>query len=432
MSRQRLIELRDECAKMLVEARSRLDQIKDDTPAEQAASLNAEYDRIMADHDKRSEQADRLEKQMDSEARSAEAAARAREERRPPTDDTRAARAAGAAPDAAAVFKRALQWGPGALSSEERAVFEAHCVARNVPAELRAQGTTSGAVGAYTIPQLFLPEITKSMALWGPMMDGGIVREIVTDGGNPLPWPTVDDTANASAQVAENAASATTGSDVAFGQKQLDAYVHRSGVVLVPTELLQDSAFDVQSLLNDLLGERIGRGGNTALTTGTGSSQPNGVATAAANGKTAAATNAITFDEVLDLTHSVDPAYRGAPSCRYMLHDTTLLALRKLKDGQNNYLWQMGDVRAGQPATLNGYPYSINQAMAHVGSGVSSRVLLFGDFKKYILRRVRDFNLIVMRERYAEALQVGFLAWARFDGELSDTAAIKRLTLAAA
>ena len=433
MSRQRLIEQRDRCASMLTEARARLDQVTDETPAERAAELNAEYDRIMADHDALAGQADRLERQMEAEAQAEERSARAREERRPPQDEGRAARSDAAAPDVKAVFKRALQWGAQALTAEERAVFEAECVQRNVPAELRAQGTTSGAVGAYTIPQGFLPEVVKTMKLWGPMADGAIVRELVTEGGNPLPWPTIDDTANSSAQVAENAASATTGSDLSFGQGQLDAYVHRSGVILVPLELLQDSAFNVETeLVNPLIGERIGRGMNTALTTGTGSSQPNGIATAAGAGKTAAANNAITFDEVLDLTHSVDPAYRGAPGCRYMFHDTTLLALRKLKDGQGNYLWQMGDVRGGQPATINGYPYSINQAMAQLTSGVNSRVMLFGDFKKYILRRVRDFNLIVMRERYAEALQVGFLAWTRFDGELTDAAAVKRLQLAAA
>ena len=431
MSRQRLIELRDECAKMVAEARSRLDQITDQTSAEAAQTLNAEYDRIMTEHDARAAQADRLERAMDAEARAAEQQARAREERRPPTNEGRQERAADARPDVGGVFKRAIQWGAPALNAEERALFDAQILSRTVPAELRAQAIGSGAAGGYTVPTLFLPEIVKTMKLYGPMADGQIVREIVTDGGNPLPWPTVDDTANSGAQVAENTASVTNGSqDVAFGQGQLDAYVHRSGVVQVPLELLQDSAFDVQALLNELLGERIGRGMNAALTTGTGAGQPNGIATAAANGKTAASTSAITFDEVLDLTHSVDPAHRGAPGAGYMLHDTTLLALRKLKDGQGNYLWQAGDVRNGLPAQLNGYPYYINQAMANVGSGTASRVLLFGNFKKYVLRRVRDFNLIVMRERFAELLQVGFLAWARFDGELTDTQAVKRLTLA--
>lgn len=430
-----LKELREKQASLLQTARAKYDEISDDTPSERAQEIEREHDAIMKDYDDidgKIERAERLETAERASNEASEAADREARNRRRPVSDASDSSAKDETPDTMEVFKRAVQFGPQSLNVEERAVFSEKILSRTLPDEVRAQSAGTTTAGGFTVPEGFLPEITKTMAIWGPMLDGSIVREIVTSGGNPLPWPTVDDTANVAGLTAENAASPTDGSeDVTFGQKQLDAYVYRSGVVQVPVELLQDSAFDMQSLLNELLGERIARAGNAALTTGTGIGQPNGIVTASAQGKVAAAAAAITADEIIDLLHSVDPAYRGSPKARFMFHDTTLAAIRKLKDGQGNYLWQLGDVRSGSPSTLLGQSYSINNAMADVGSGVNSRVMVFGDFNKYIVRRVREFNLVVMRERFAELLQTGFLAWNRLDGELSDTAAIKHLALAA-
>jgi HK97 family phage major capsid protein len=429
-------EMRERQAKLLADARAKLEEIGDDTPEARAAEINAEHDAMMKEWDALQERIEREQRLSEAEQRKAEREEEEqranRDARRPRPEDKRIDPDAEQRPTAEEVFKRAVQFGVQALSSEQRSVFASEIASKNLPSELRAQAIGTDAAGGFTVPQGFLAEVTKSMALFGPMLDPGVTRQLVTASGNPLPWPTVNDTANESALTAENVASPTDGSqDVVFGQKQLDAYVYRSGVIQVPLELLQDSAFDMQALLNELLGERIGRAGNKALTTGTGAGQPNGIVTASAQGVVAAANNAITADEIMDLEHSVDPAYRGSPRTRWMFHDTTFKAIRKLKDGQGNFLWQLGDIRAGAPSTLLGHPYSINNAMADVGSGVSSRVIVFGDFNKYIVRRVRDFSLIVMRERFAELLQVGFLAWNRIDGELADTAAVKHMKLAA-
>jgi len=432
----RIKEMREKQASLLQTARDKFEEITEETPAERAAEIEREHDAIMDEFDRLAEEIMREERMAAAQRDIEEAEDRKDEERRArrrPVPDSETDDASTDAPDEMEIFTRAVKFGAQSLNAEERAVFSERIVSRSAPPELRAQAAGTDSAGGFTVPQGFLPEITKSMAIWGPMLDPAIARQIVTERGNPLPWPTVNDTGNEGALVAENAASATDGSeDVTFGEKQLDAFVYRSGVVQVPLELLQDSAFDMQALLNELLGERIARIGNRELTVGDGSGNPNGIVTASAEGVVAAATNAITADEIIDLHHSVDPAYRESPKARYMFNDTTFAAIRKLKDGQGNFLWQLGDIRSNAPSTINGKPYSINNAMLHTGSGVDSRVMVFGDFNKYIVRRVAEFSLIVMRERFIERLQTGFLAWSRLDGELSDTAAVKHLALAAA
>jgi len=188
-----------------------------------------------------------------------------------------------------------------------------------------------------------------------------------------------------------------------------------------------DSIFSMEQLLGSLLGERLGRIANLQLTTGSGSSAPNGVVTASSLGKTAAATSAVTFDEIFDLEHSVDPAYRMSPKTRYMFNDSTLLAVRKLKDGDGNYLWQQGNVIAGAPSTFNGRAYSINQAMDSLAA--AKKVITFGDFSKYYVRKVGAPVIGVMKERFWP--DMGIAGLIRFDGELGDTAAVKHLITAA-
>jgi len=132
----------------------------------------------------------------------------------------------------------------------------------------------------------------------------------------------------------------------------------------------------------------------------------------------------------MDFEHSVDPAYRMGPKVRYMFNDSTLAAARKLKDGNGNYLWQMGDVKSGTPGTFNGRAYSINQAVAGLGDGVSSKVMLFGDFGKYYVRKVGSPLIGAIQDKDFWP-GFGIAGYIRFDGEFADTAAVKHLALAA-
>lgn len=416
-----LKELREQQAVIATNARAKLEEIKDDTPAERAAEIEREFDAMMAAHDKIGERAERMRKLEEAEARRDAA-----DPRRPKGDngEQRGAGDENEGPTYDDVFVKAVRFGTAELSAEERSVLQTGRA--DLPLEARAQAAGTAAAGGYTVPVGFSGELEKSLKAWGPMWDADIVRELNTSTGAKIQWPTVDDTAKTGTLKAENAAVTDTGAgDVAFGSKDLDAFVYATDMVRVPIELLKDSAFDMETLLKDLFSERLGRVANAALTTGTGTAQPNGIVTAATLGKTAAGAAAITSDELIDLVHSVDPAYRASPKCRFMFNDTTLATIRKLKDGQGNYLWQMGDVRTGEPSRILAQPYSVNQAMASIATG--QKTILFGDFSKYIVRKVLDFDILTLRERYAEFFQVGMVGFKRFDGELINTAAVKYL-----
>ena len=110
--------------------------------------------------------------------------------------------------------------------------------------------------------------------------------------------------------------------------------------------------------------------------------------TAAGTGKTTASATAFTSDELMDLFHSLDPTYRALPSCGWMFHDTVLQYIRKMKDGDGQYLWQPG-LASGVPDRILGKPYAINQKMEPLVSNVpvtAKKHVLFGAFEKYLIR----------------------------------------------
>lgn len=283
---------------------------------------------------------------------------------------------------------------------------------------------TSGA-GQETIPQGFLAELDRKMlAFGGPRAVCNVIR---TASGNNLPVPKVDDTSNTGVLLAE-ATTIGTSIDPTFSAVTLGAYKFSSKAVLVSAEILQDSAFNMASLVASLLGERLGRIMGAYNTTGTGSSQPQGIVNGSAAGVTAASATAIAADELFGLVHSVDPAYRLGGACGWMMNDNVLLMIRKLKDTTNQYLWQPG-LSQGVPDRLAGYPVTINQHM-DVTPATTDKVMLFGDFTHFTIRDVAEIRFRRLDERYADTDQVGFVAFARMDSKMIQSAAIKHLVMA--
>lgn len=419
-----LKELREQMANTATEARSLLDQAAKTTDAARAAELETQHDKAMADFDALSAKAERLSKLEAIEARAEAEARNARESKRPGVD-AREVKTGGDMDYRTAFHEYLRAQGQKAdMPAEARAVLEQGFS----KLETRAQ-TTTAAAGGYTVPVELANILVKSMLAWGPMYDPGVTTEIVTAGGGIITMPTVNDTASVVVKHTEGTALTDDGgSDVVFGEKRLEAYPFNTEWLRVSKELVDDSIFNMEQLLGDLLGERLGRRANLELTTGDGTGDPNGIVTASTLGKTAAATAAITWDEILDLEHSVDPAYRVGPKVRYMFNDATLLALRKLKDGDGNYLWQMGNVQAGIPPSFNGRAYSINQAMASLGA--AAKVMLFGDFSKYYVRKVGSPLIGAIQDKDFWP-GFGIAGYIRFDGELADTAAVKHLITAA-
>jgi HK97 family phage major capsid protein len=285
-----------------------------------------------------------------------------------------------------------------------------------------------GTAGGYTKDQTLVNNLELAMLAYGGVMQ---VAEIIrTATGEPLRWPTADDTSNTGRQVGESA-SHDSGTDPTFGSVMWNAYTFTSDIVKVPNELMTDSVFNLATVLGQMLGTRLGRIQNTKYTTGTGSGTAKGITLCASAGVTAASATAIAFDELIDLEHSLDPSRRAMPGVGYMFNDAILKALRKLKDGEGRYLWQAG-ANTGAPDTLNTYPYTINQSMAS-SIAASAISVLYGELPAYKVRQVGQVVLRRLDERFADTNQTGFLAIMRGDGNLLDAGdhPVKKLTQAA-
>lgn len=409
--------LRSQMANIATEARAKLSEVTNETPEARADEIEREFDAMMADHDKMGARAERMEK-ADAAIRSANAV----DVSKRPEFEARQAPAVDAGEAVSyrqAFYSMIANGGIDGLDSEARNVLR--------QSEVRTQTAGTTTAGGFTVPTELASFIDKAMAASGPMYDSNLFTVLNTTGGNTFNIPTVDDTAVT--PVAHTEGTQPTddgGKDVTFGQKQLGAFAFDTEWVRWSYELANDSILNVEALLGELLGERLGRIANSKLTTGSGSSDVEGIVTNSGLGKTAAATAAITADEIIDLIHSVDPQYRASASTAIMMNDSTLAAVRKLKDGNGNYLWQMGNYQAGVPQNLLGYNVVVNQAMDSLAT--AKKVMLFGDMSKYYVRKVGGPSLFVARERFAP--DYGILGYARFDGVLANTGAVKHLITA--
>jgi HK97 family phage major capsid protein len=281
-----------------------------------------------------------------------------------------------------------------------------------------AMGVGSGSIGLYSSPDSPMGALERALLAFGGMRQ--VARVFRTASGTDMPFPTTNDTGNSGALLAENTQVSEV--DPTFGQLVLNSFKYSSKLVLVARELLNDSAVNIPEMLGSMLGERIGRIQNTHFTTGDASSKPNGIVTAATSASiTTAAAATVTYDNLVDLVHKVDPAYR--PGSKFMFHDGALKIVRKLKimnysgDVNGQPLWQPA-LSAGVSDTILGYEYVINQDVATPANGTKS--FLFGLFSKYLIRDVEDIRLVRMDERYADYDQVGFTAFMRSDGDLLD------------
>ena len=414
-------KLREEQARVITEARSLNDTITPETNEADAAHIGDQVDRAL----KRASEIDlqiERETKLVNLTRSLDTAP---DHRRPVGSDGEARGVdQGSGPtyrEAFHAYVRA-QGNEAALSPEVRAVL----AGGRTTLEERAQTTTTNAAGAFTVPAELQNTIIRTMLMWGPMYDEQVTSQLVTASGNPLPFPTVNDASKTGAAApAQGIALTDDGTDDAvFGQVQLDAFSYSTEWFRVSLELVNDSIFAMESLLGDLIGERLGRTVNSQLTVGTGTGAPNGIATASTLGVTAASATAVTSDEILNLIHSVDPAYRMSPKVAFMFNDATLAQIRRLKDGQGNYLWQMGNVQQGVPGSLLGYKYWINQAMAT--QAAAARSILFGDLGKYFVRKVGGPLIGAIQDKDFWP-GFGMAGYIRVDGEMSDSAAIKYL-----
>lgn len=281
----------------------------------------------------------------------------------------------------------------------------------------------TGSQGGFMVPIGFQRELEITMKAYGRMLAN--CRILETSTGNTLDWPTMDDTANSGNYLAE--AAPVTQVNPTFGQVQFSSFLASSQQVLISVQLLQDSAFDVESELREAFGIRLGRIINLKTTLGSGTGEPQGLVTAIQNdavpnivnavgsnsndgisGNTEA--NSVGSDDLDNLIAAVDPSYR--PTAKFMMHWKTIDFLRKVKDKYGRPLWAPS-LASTEPDRLWGYPYDWNADMQQIGAG--QYPLLFGDFAKHVIRTIGGVTFVRYNELYMPNHQIGFQAYHRND-----------------
>lgn len=216
-------------------------------------------------------------------------------------------------------------------------------------------------------------------------------------------------------------------SDDSFGQTSIGAH-KLATMIKVSDELLNDSVFNIEQYISKEFGRRIGTKEEEAFFVGDGTGKPIGIfnKTGGAETGVTAATTGITFDDVMDLYYSLRAPYRNKAT--WILNDSTVKAIRKLKDGNGNYIWQPS-IREGEPDRILNRPYRTSIYVPELAAG--NRVMAFGDYSYYWIadRQGRSFKRL--NELYATTGQVGFLASERVDGKLILPEAVKTLDIKA-
>lgn len=218
-------------------------------------------------------------------------------------------------------------------------------------------------------------------------------------------------------------------SDDSFGQVSIGAY-KLGTLIKVSNELLNDSVFNLEAYISKEFGRRCGAKEEEAFFNGNGTGKPTGILDAtygAETGVTADAVDKITADEIIDLFYSLKAPYRKRAV--WVLNDSTVKAIRKLKDGNGNYLWQPA-LTEGTPDTILGRPVYTSAYMPSIAAG--ARTVIFGDLSYYWVADRQGRTFKKLSELYATTDQTGFMATQRVDGKLILREAVKVLVQKAA
>ena len=374
-------------AKAWEEAKALLDSAsaeKRDLSAEE----NQTYDRIMADLDSRSAVMETMKAQADREERAAEAMK-------------------GFATEVAAV---------PAINDAELIRSLARGEIRSTTFEKR--DVLKSSTGS-PIPTSFYDSVILLARKVGPMLETSTVLN--TAGGENLQIPSLSaySTGTVSAE-----AAAIGESDPTFNAfKTLGAYKY-SFLTQISREMVEDSGVDILGFLSAQTGNALGYAVNGALTTGTGTTQPTGIATAAGSGVTGGTgvSGAFTADNLIDLVYSVDTAGRVLPGAGFQMNNKAIAAVRKLKDSTGQYLFQPG-LNGATPDMLLGYSIYENPAMADPATTAKS--VIFGNLPSYYVRQVGGLRLDRSDDYAFQNDLITFRATLRVDGNLIQTSHVK-------
>lgn len=394
------LELRRKRAALIEEARKILDAAE-----AEGRSLTAEeqeqWDRIMADVDALKQTIEREERLAVIEKELSEPIETRRLELRPVPEGQGEDRAANL-PNSGAEYRAAwntwMRHGKNLLG----------------PEEYRALNRGTDSAGGYLVPHELERRLVQALEDENVMRALATVVTMDTDRDVPIE----EDTGEAYWTAEEGD---YTESDAKFAQKTLRAH-KLTRLMRISEELLQDAAFDLEAYVVSNYGRTMGRKEEEAFIAGDGTGKPRGVILDAQVGHMAASATAIAADEIFDLYHSLRRPYRRRAT--WLANDSTILALRKLKDNEGRYIWQPS-LAAGQPDTLLGRPIVTSNYVPEIGAG--NRSLVFGDFTFYWVVDRRGRFMQRLGELFAKTGQVGFRAYQRVDGRLILTEAVKVL-----
>ncbi len=272
--------------------------------------------------------------------------------------------------------------------------------------------------GGFLVPEEFENQIVT--ALEENNVIRSIAKTITTAAERKIP---IAATHSVAQWTPEN--GAYTESNPTFGQKTIDAY-KLTDLVKVSTELLQDSMFNLESYISSEFARAFGVAEEQAFCTGTGVGQPTGIFTENGGevGLTLTSTTNITCDNIIELVHSLKSPYRR--NAVFLMNDSTVSMIRKLKDTNGAYLWQPS-LQAGQPDRLLGYPLYTSPYVPIVKA--AALPIAFGDFSNYWIADRMGRSLQRLNELYAGNGQVGFLATERVDAKVILSEGIKLLKM---
>mgnify|MGYP003628044838 CR=1 FL=1 len=396
MAEQTTTELKQLRAKLINEMRTIID-LSDTEGRPMSSEETQKYDRMETDVDGFTQTIDRREKQTKAENMLATSPAEARVSNRKQTKAERLS-----SEEYRNAFDKYMRFGANSLVGDEARALQ--------------EGTDSE--GGY------LTETVLERRLIQTLQDQNIMRQLAmvinTTSDRNI---SVESTVGTATWTAEEAAY--TESDAAFSQISLGAYKIAT-IMKVSEELMQDSIFDMDSYVGTNFGRRIAEAEEAAFVAGNGSSKPTGATVGASAGVTAASATAITSNEILDLLYSLKRQYRRGAS--FLMNDSTIKAIRQLKDSNGQYLWQPS-LQNGDPDLLGGRPVFASYDMPAATSGLVS--VLFGDFKMgYMIADRGTTSFQRLNELYSANGQVGFRAYRRVDGKVVLAEAIKKLTMA--
>lgn len=290
--------------------------------------------------------------------------------------------------------------------------------------------------GGYLVPDEFRQKLVKKLKAFGGI--GRHAERYTTGNGRPVEWPVEgDDTAN-EGEIVQEGNTFTTGADLTFDSNALTSYSYVAGgaggnPLRVSWELAQDSAFDLEGLIRNKLGKRIGRMQARHWVRGAGNTEPLGITTGRTPVQTLA-NNALTYDDFVTWEHSLDPAYRGNPgeeedagaSPRWAFNDAFLKQAKLIKDSHGDPIyrgWGANMALGFNEQTLLGYPITIDQSFVDFDNDDSTDLFgVFGDIGQgYVIRDIKTATLLVNPYSRMSYRQNEYTLWARADGTQQDT-----------